>query len=224
MQKVEKQYLGKNLSLETGRIARQAHGSVLLQHGDMVILATAVSPTGMREGCDFFPLTVDYRERYTAVGKFPGGYIKRESRPSEKEILTMRCVDRPMRPLFPSDYFHEVQIMLQVMSADPSEDPDTMAMFAASAAISASDIPFNGPIGAVRVSKIDGELKINASESDREKSEFDFVIAGTREKIVMIEGEAKQTPEAEVDELYVLDISSFNRKSIYKKSFQEKWE
>jgi len=198
MQKVEKQYLDKSLSLETGKIARQAHGAVMLRHGDMVILATVVSPAELREGCDFFPLTVDYRERFTAVGKFPGGYIKRESRPTEKEILTMRCVDRPMRPLFPKDYFHEVQIMLQVMSTDATEDPDTMAMFAASAAVTASDIPFAGPIGAVRVSKIDGEMKINASELERKNSEFDFVIAGTRDKVVMIEGEAKQTPEDEV--------------------------
>ncbi len=191
-------YLGQPLSLETGRIARQAHGAVVLQHGNLMILATAVSPDTRREGIDFFPLTVDYRERYTAVGKFPGGYIKRESRPTEKEILTMRCIDRPMRPLFPKGYLNEVQIMIQVLSADRQEDPDTMAVTAASAAVCISDIPFPGPMAAVRVSKIDGELKINVSSEERNRSTLDFVVAGTREKIVMIEGEAKEAPEDEV--------------------------
>jgi len=193
-------YLGQPLSLETGRIARQAHGAVVLQHGNLMILATAVSPDTRREGIDFFPLTVDYRERYTAVGKFPGGYIKRESRPTEKEILTMRCIDRPMRPLFPKGYLNEVQIMIQVLSADRHEDPDTMAVTAASAAVCISDIPFPGPMAAVRVSKVDGELKINVSSEERTRSTLDFVVAGTREKIVMIEGEAKEAPEDEVAE------------------------
>jgi len=198
--KVETQFIGRTCSFETGRIARQAHGAVLLQHGDLVLLATAVSPETRREGLDFFPLTVDYRERFTAVGKYPGGYIKRESRPSEKEILTMRCIDRPMRPLFPKGYMNEVQIMIQVLSADRNEDPDTMAITAASAAVCVSDIPFPEPIAAVRVSKIDGQLCINATFEDRERSELDFVIAGSKESVVMIEGEAKQAPEATVHE------------------------
>lgn len=198
--KVETQFIGRTISFETGRVARQAHGAVLLQHGDLVLLATAVSPETRREGIDFFPLTVDYRERFTAVGKFPGGYIKRESRPTEKEILTMRCIDRPMRPLFPRGYLNEVQIMIQVLSADRAEDPDTMAVTAASAAVCVSDIPFPEPIAAVRVSKIDGQLCINASFEDRPRSELDFVIAGSKEKVVMIEGEAKQASEADVHE------------------------
>ena len=198
--KVETQFLGRTCSFETGRIARQAHGAVLVQHGDLVLLATAVSPETRREGLDFFPLTVDYRERFTAVGKYPGGYIKRESRPSEKEILTMRCIDRPMRPLFPKGYMNEVQIMIQVLSADRNEDPDTLAITAASAAVCVSDIPFPEPIAAVRVSKIDGQLCVNATFEDRERSELDFIIAGSKESIVMIEGEAKQAPEAIVHE------------------------
>jgi polyribonucleotide nucleotidyltransferase len=186
--------------METGRIARQAHGAIWLQHGSLVVLATAVSPDTIREGVDFFPLTVDYRERFTAVGKFPGGFIKRESRPTEKETLTARCIDRPLRPLFPNGYFNEVQIMVMVLSADPTEDPDTLGLVAASAAVHISNIPFAEPIGAVRVSKIDGQLKINVPFEERQKSTLDFVVAGTRSKIVMIEGAARQAPEAEVNE------------------------
>lgn len=198
--KVSIPFLNRTLSLESGRIARQAHGAVWLQHGSLVILATAVSPYDRREEVDYFPLNVDYRERYTAVGRFPGGYIKREGRPTDKEILTARCIDRPLRPLFPSDYFNEVQIIVQVMSADPTEDPDTMAVVAASAAIAASDIPINALIGAVRVAKIDGQLRINPSHEERERATLDFVVAGTREKVIMIEGMARQAPEAEVHE------------------------
>ncbi len=199
-QRVETQYLNRTLSMETGKVARQAHGAVWLQHGSLVVLAAVVSPDTRREGIDFFPLTVDYRERFTAVGKFPGGYLKRESRPTDKEVLTARCIDRPLRPLFPEGYINEVQIMVQVLSADPLEDPDTMAVTAASACVCASNIPFNGPVGAVRVSKIDGVLKINAPLEDRKKSTLDFVVAGTRDKIIMIEGQAKESPEAEVNE------------------------
>ena len=202
--KVETSFLGQTLSFETGKVARQAHGAVMLQLGDLVILATAVSPEERREGLDFFPLTVDYRERFTAVGKFPGGYIKRESRPTEKEILTMRCVDRPMRPLFPKGYLNEVQIMLQVLSADSNHDPDTHAMCAASAAVCLSGVPFAGPMGAVRVAKINGEFKIDPTNSEREDASLEFVIAGTREKVVMIEGEADQASEAEVHEAICL--------------------
>jgi len=198
--KVETQFLNRALSLETGKIARQAHGAVWLQHGSLVILATAVSPNERREGVDYFPLNVDYRERYTAVGRFPGGYIKREGRPTDKEILTARCIDRPLRPLFPADYFNEVQIIVQVMSADPAEDPDTMAVVAASACVAVSDIPINALVGAVRVSKIDGELRINAPHEARERATLDFVVAGTREKVIMIEGTARQAPEADVHE------------------------
>lgn len=202
--KVETQFLNRPLSLESGKIARQAHGAVWLQHGSLVILATAVSPNERREDMDYFPLNVDYRERYTAVGRFPGGYIKREGRPTDKEILTARCIDRPLRPLFPADYFNEVQIMVQVLSADPAEDPDTMAVVAASACIAASDIPINALVGAVRVSKVDGQWRINPSHEERERATLDFVVAGTREKVIMIEGTARQAPEAEVHEAIML--------------------
>ena len=202
--KVETSFLDQTLSFETGKIARQAHGAVVLQHGDLVLLATAVSPDERREGLDFFPLTVDYRERFTAVGKFPGGYIKRESRPTEKEILTMRCIDRPMRPLFPKGYLNEVQIMIQVLSADTKQDPDTYAMCAASAAVCLSGVPYAGPMGAVRVAKVNGEFVLNPTNSQREDASLEFVIAGTREKVIMIEGEADQATEAEVHEAICL--------------------
>ena len=198
--KVETEFLGKTLSIETGRVAKQAHGAVILQHGDLVLLATAVSPYEVKEDTDFFPLTVDYRERFPAVGKFPGGYMKRENRPTDKEILTMRCIDRPMRPLFPADYYNEVQIMLQVLSAKRDEDPDVMAVTAASAAIAVSDIPFAATLAAVRVVKVDGELIINPNDEQRSKALLDFVVAGSADKVVMIEGEAKQAPEPEVTE------------------------
>jgi len=197
---VETQFLGKTLKIETGRIARQAHGAVILSYDDLVLLATAVSPYEVKEDTDFFPLTVDYRERFPAVGKFPGGYMKRENRPTDKEILTMRCIDRPMRPLFPADYYNEVQIMLQVLSAKRDVDPDTMAVTAASAAVAVSDIPFACTLAAVRVVKVDGELIINPNDEQRAKATLDFVVAGSATKVVMIEGEAKQAPEADVTE------------------------
>ncbi|NLF39210.1 polyribonucleotide nucleotidyltransferase, partial [bacterium] len=200
MQRVETPFLNRPLVLETGRIARQAHGAIWLQHGNMVILATAVSASKLREGVDFFPLTVDYREKFTAVGKFPGGYIKRESRPTEKEILTARCIDRPMRPLFPKGYFNEVQLILQIESADPAEDPGALALTAASAAVCISDIPFPAPIAAVSVAKIDGTLVVNAPLADLARAELLFTIAGSRTKVVMIEGEAKEATEQEVNE------------------------
>ena len=196
--KVETQFLGKTFSLETGRIARQAHGAVILQHDDLVLIATAVSPYEVNAEADFFPLTVDYRERFPAVGKFPGGYIKRENKPSDKEILTMRCIDRPMRPLFPADYYNEVQIMLQVLSAKRDEDPDVMAVTAASAAIAVSDIPFAALLAAVRVCKVDGNFIINPNNEERSRATLDFVVAGSETKVVMIEGEARQAPEKDV--------------------------
>lgn len=197
--RVETQFNGRPLSIETGRIARQADGAVIVQQGHAVVLGTVVSPREKREGTDFFPLSVDYRERLTSVGKFPGGFLKREGRPTEKEILTMRCIDRPLRPLFPKDYYNEVQICVQVMSADPQEDPDVLGIIAASACLSVSDVPFNGPVGAVRVCHIDGELKINPTATEREKALFTFVVVGTREKLIMIEGEAKEASNEDVD-------------------------
>ena len=196
--KTEIKFLNSFVSLETGRIARQAHGAVVLQNDDLVILATAVSPETRDTTSDFFPLTVEYRERMTAVGKFPGGYIKRESKSTEKETLTARCIDRPMRPLFPSDYFNEVQIIVQVLSADKEYDPDVMSVTAASAAIAVSDIPFSALMAAVRVIKLNDKFIINPNYAERKSASLDFVVAATKDKVVMIEGEAKQAPESDV--------------------------
>ncbi len=193
--KVETEIGGQTFSLETGKLAEQADGAVLVRYGDTVLLATAVSAEP-REGIDFFPLTVDYEERMYAAGKIPGGFIKRESRPSEAAILAMRLTDRPIRPLFPKGYKNDVQVVLTVLSADQENDPDILAVNGASAALSVSSIPFNGPIGAVRVGRIDGQFVANPTTSQMENSELDLVVAGTRDAIMMVEAGAKILPEA----------------------------
>ncbi len=195
--KVEKQIDGKTLSLETGRIARQAHGAVIAQLGQTVVLASAVTAPPRSEDIDFFPLSVDYREKYSAAGKFPGGFIKREGRPTTKEILTARTIDRPIRPLFPEGYFNEVQIMVSVLSADPMYDPDVLAMIASSAALSISKIPFLGPLGACRLSRVEGKNILFPTYAEREKSTFNLVLGGKPQAINMIEVDAKEVSEAE---------------------------
>ena len=150
--RVEKQIGPNTLSIETGKIAKQAHGAVVVQYGETIVLVTAVTAPPRSEDIDFFPLSVDYREKYSAAGKFPGGFMKREGRPSTKEILTARKIDRPIRPLFPDGYLNEVQVLVNVFSADQENDPDVLAMIGASAALSISKIPFLGPLGACRVS------------------------------------------------------------------------
>jgi polyribonucleotide nucleotidyltransferase len=194
-QKVELEVAGKTMSLETGRIARQAHGAVIAQMGETMVLAAVVTAPPRSEDIDYFPLSVDYREKYSAAGKFPGGFMKREGRPSTKEILTARMIDRPIRPLFPDGYFNEVQIMLTVISADQENDPDVLGMIAASAALSISKIPFQGPLGAVRLSRVDGAFVMFPTYKQRETSDFNLVLAGRKEAINMIEVDAKQTPE-----------------------------
>ncbi|HJT63337.1 MAG TPA: polyribonucleotide nucleotidyltransferase, partial [Candidatus Limnocylindria bacterium] len=181
--------------METGKLAEQADGAVVLRYGDTVVLATAVSAEP-REGIDFFPLTVDYEERMYAAGKIPGGFIKRESRPSEAAILAMRLTDRPIRPLFPKGYKNDVQVVLTVLSADQENDPDILAVNGASAALSVSSIPFLGPVGAVRVGRIDGQFVANPTTSQLENSDMDLVVAGTRDAIMMVEAGAKILPEA----------------------------
>ncbi|HET9497087.1 MAG TPA: polyribonucleotide nucleotidyltransferase [Candidatus Limnocylindria bacterium] len=181
--------------METGKLAEQADGAVVLRYGDTVVLATAVSAEP-REGIDFFPLTVDYEERMYAAGKIPGGFIKRESRPSEAAILAMRLTDRPIRPLFPKGYKNDVQVVLTVLSADQENDPDILAVNGASAALSVSSIPFLGPVGAVRVGRIDGQFVANPTTSQLEDSDMDLVVAGTRDAIMMVEAGAKILPEA----------------------------
>jgi polyribonucleotide nucleotidyltransferase len=193
--RVEKLIDGKVLSLETGQIARQAHGAVVAQIGQTMVLSTVVSAPPRTEEIDYFPLNVEYREKYSAAGRFPGGFIKREGRPTTKEILTARMIDRPIRPLFPDGYFDEVQIIATVLSADPLYDPDVLAMIASSAALCISKIPFQGPLGACRLSRVDGKYIFFPTYDEREKSDFNLVLAGRREAVNMIEVDAKQIPE-----------------------------
>lgn len=198
--RVEKMIGGKLLSLETGQIARQAHGAVVAQLGQTMVLVTVVSAPPRSEEIDYFPLSVEYREKYSAAGRFPGGFIKREGRPTTKEILTARMIDRPIRPLFPEGYFDEVQVIATVLSADPLYDPDVLAMIAASAALSISKVPFLGPLGACRLSRVDGKLLFFPTYDEREKSDFNLILAGRREAINMIEVDAKQIPEQDAAE------------------------
>ncbi len=194
--KVEAEIGNQTFSLEAGKLAEQADGAVLVRYGDTVLLATAVASKEPREGTDFFPLTIDYEERMYAAGKIPGGFIKRESRPSEAAILAMRLTDRPIRPLFPKGYRNDVQVVLTVLSADQENDPDILAVNGASAALSVSGIPFQGPVGAVRVGYIDGQFVTNPTFSQLEESQLDLVVAGTRDALMMVEAGAKILPEA----------------------------
>ncbi len=189
---------GRVMSIETGRVAEQASGAVLVRYGDTVILATAVGSDEPREGIDFFPLTVDVEERMYAAGKIPGGFIKREGRASEHAILACRLADRPLRPLFPKGYRNDVQIVITVLSADQENDPDIMGIVGASAALSVSDIPFSGPVGAVRVGYIDDQFVINPTESQMAQSRLDLSIAGTSDAVMMVEAGAKELPEEQM--------------------------
>ncbi len=183
--------------IETGKLAGLADGAVTVRSGDTIILVTAVSATRVKDGQDWFPLTVEYRERASAVGAIPGGYFKREGRPSEKEILTCRMTDRPLRPLFPKGYLFDTQIISTLMSADGENDPDILSINGASAALMVSDIPFNGPIGAVRVGRVDGQFIANPTHAQMEGSDLDLVYAGSETEPIMIEGAAEELPEAE---------------------------
>ncbi|HSU91615.1 MAG TPA: polyribonucleotide nucleotidyltransferase [Sporolactobacillaceae bacterium] len=189
-QKLEIDFAGRKLSLETGRLARQAHGSVLATYGDTVVLATAVSQYEPRPNMDFLPLTVDYVEKTFAAGKIPGGFFKREGRASEKETLTSRLIDRAMRPLFPKGYDRETQIIVTVLSADRDNDPDMLSLIAASAALGVSDIPHNGPVASVRMGRVDGKIVVNPTHTDLEGSDVSLVVAANPESIMMLEGGA----------------------------------
>ncbi|MBI5167353.1 MAG: polyribonucleotide nucleotidyltransferase [candidate division NC10 bacterium] len=191
---------GKELTIEAGRVARAADGAVLVRYGDTVVLVTAVASKQPREGVDFFPLTVDYQEKAYAAGKIPGGFFKREGRPGEKETLTSRLIDRPVRPLFPHGYRQDVQIIGTVLSADQENDPDVLAMVGASCALTISPIPFLGPMGAVRVGRRDGRFVLNPTYAQLDKSDLDLVVAGTEAAVVMIEGGAREVPEEVVAE------------------------
>src|SRR5467141_2146701 len=196
-QKVTAQIGSNQISIETGKIAKLADGAVIVACGDTTVLVSAVSATAVKEGQDFFPLTVDYREKAAAAGKFPGGYFRREGRPTEKETLTSRMTDRPLRPLFPQGYFYDTQVISILLSADGENDPDILSMNGASAALTVSDIPFKGPIGAVRIGRVNVEFVANPTHTDRLQSDLDLIYVGTENDVIMIEGAANELPEAE---------------------------
>ena len=220
---------GKQIKFETGRIAKQASGAAFTTSGDNAVLATAVASPDPKEGIDFFPLTVEYREFTYAGGRIPGGFIKREGRPSEKEILTSRQIDRTIRPLFPEAFRNETQVVGWVLSADKENDPDILAINAASAALALSDIPFHGPVGAVRIGYIldaegKGQYIVNPTYSERLVSKLNIMVVGTKDGIVMVESGAKEIPEEVVvgaiefahEEIkkIVAGIEHLNRKSV----------
>ncbi|HMA18827.1 MAG TPA: polyribonucleotide nucleotidyltransferase, partial [Thermoanaerobaculia bacterium] len=198
-----------SLDVEIGKVARQADGSAVVRFGDTVVLATAVFAKEPKENADFFPLTVDYRENTYAAGRIPGGWFKREGRPTEKEILTSRLIDRPLRPLFPKGFNHETQVIAFVLSADGQNDPDILALNAASIALTCSLVPFYSPIGAVRVGSIDGQFVLNPTNAERARSEIDLIVAGTEEAVVMVEAGAR-----EVSERRMLDAILFGHEAI----------
>src|SRR5271165_4858417 len=202
---------GKSIHFETGKLAKQAHGSCIVRIGDNVVLATACANPDPREGIDFFPLTVDYREYTYAGGRIPGGFIKREGRPSERELLPSRQIDRPIRPLFPDGFRCETQVIAMVLSADTTNDPDVAGINGASVALSVSDIPFHGPIGAVRVGKVNGEFVINPTYDEQREGKLNLMVVGTSEGIVMIESGAR-----EVDEEIVVQAIEFGHEQVKK--------
>jgi polyribonucleotide nucleotidyltransferase len=195
---------GRRLTLETGRVAKQADGAVLVRYGDTVVLATVVASRSAVEGQDFFPLSVDYRERAYAGGRIPGGFFKREGRPVEKEILTSRLIDRPLRPLFPKGFRNEIQLIALAISADQENDPGILAMNGASAAVCVAGLPFLGPFGAVRVGFVDGGLVVNPAFADLERSTLDLVVAATEDSVVMVEAGAREVPEETLVEAIAL--------------------
>ena len=182
------------IKISTGTIAKQANGSVTISLGETTLLVNATAAGALRDGQDFFPLTVDYRETYSAAGKFPGGYFKREGRPSEKEILTSRLCDRPLRPLFPKGFMNEVQVIGLLLSADMVNEPDILMVNGASAAMLISDIPWNGPVGCVRLGEIDGQFVVNPTHEQMLDSTLDLIYVGNEREMMMIEGSAEQIP------------------------------
>src|SRR6187431_2681230 len=212
IQNVTAQIGATTITIETGKLAKLADGAVTIRTGDTIVFVSAVSATTIKDGQDWFPLTVDYREKAAAVGKFPGGYFKREGRPSEKEILTCRMTDRPLRPLFPAGYLYDTQIISILLSADGENDPDILAINGASAALSVSDIPFAGPIGAVRVGRVNGEFVANPTHDQRNESDLDLVYVGTENDVIMIEGSALEVPEE--DFVKALDFAHVHAKEM----------
>jgi polyribonucleotide nucleotidyltransferase len=193
---VELDLAGRTLRLETGRVAKQADGSIWASYGDTVVLATAVASQNAKPGVDFLPLTVDYQEKAYAAGKIPGGYFKREGRPSEKEVLTSRLIDRPLRPLFPEGYYFETQVIASVLSSDRTGSSDVIGITAASAALAVSNIPFLGPIAGVKIGRVNGQFIVNPDLEALKGSELDLVVAGTADAVMMVEAGANELPEA----------------------------
>ena len=191
---------GKKISIETGKLAKQADGSVVVKMGDTMLLATVVSSQDAKEGSDFLPLSVDYQEKYASTGRIPGGFLKRESRLSDYEILISRLIDRALRPMFPEDYHADTQVMVSLISADKNIMPDALAALAASAALTISDIPFNGPISEVRVARIDGKLIVNPLISELANADIELIVAGNAQDICMVEGEMNEVSEDEMAE------------------------
>ena len=192
---VEFELAGRTLKLETGHVARQADGAVMATYGDTTVLAAVTGAKSIREGQDFFPLTVHYQEKFYAAGRIPGGYLKREGRPSEHETLTSRLIDRPIRPLFAKGFLNETLVMCTVLSYDQENSPDILAMVAASAALTISGMPFMGPIGGARVGYINEEFVLNPTPAQMEESKLDLVVAGTKEGVLMVESEAQELSE-----------------------------
>src|SRR5262247_306772 len=211
----------KELTVETGRVAKQADGSVVIKYGDTMLLIAAVSALTAREGVDFFPLTVEYRESNYAAGRIPGNYFRREGRPNEKEVLTSRLIDRPCRPLFSEGYRNETQVIASVISADPDNNPDVIAITGASCALYLSDIPFPTPVAGVRIGLIDGRYVVNPTYDESRDSRLNLIVAGTEEAIVMVEAGAHEVSEAIMVEALMLAHKEVNRlcrwqKELYK--------
>src|SRR5688572_2543884 len=207
--RAEIEWGGRKLTLETGRVARQADAAVYAQYGETSVLATVVAAKTPKPGIDFFPLTVNYQEKTFAAGKIPGGFFKREGRPSEKEILTSRLIDRPIRPLFVEGFKNETQVVVTVLSHDLENDPDILAMVASSAALTLSGLPFLGPIGAARVGVINGEFVLNPMIDEMGESALDLVIAGTTDAVMMVESEAKELSEKQMLEAVMFGHRGF---------------
>src|SRR5213594_1501699 len=194
-QRVQIEFHGRPLTVETGRMAKQAGGAAFLRFGESAVLVTATALQTAREGIDFFPLTCDYQEKTFAAGKIPGGFFKREGRPSEKETLTSRLLDRPIRPLFPKGFNCETQVIATVLSHDKENDPDVLSIVGASTALVLSDVPWGGPIAAVRVGRIGGRFVVNPMTSQLAESDLNLIVAGSRDAIVMVEGGASMLPD-----------------------------
>src|SRR5947199_4975624 len=195
--KISVQVGAKPIHIETGKLAKQADGAVTVQLGESIVIVATVAATSAKPGQEFFPLTVDYREKAAAAGRFPGGYFKREGRPTEKEILTCRMIDRPIRPLFPKGWYNEVQVQSILLSADGENDPDILSIIGASAALMVSDIPWDGPLGAMRIGRIKGQFVANPTHAQMAESDLDLVYVGNEKELVMFEGSAKEIPEAD---------------------------